>query len=55
MKPAEDREEVLFQEGLPRAKGTEREAFLNQAQDILLVEWSIPSDRGVYRWGGTST
>ena len=31
MKPADDREEVLFRESLQRAKGPEREAFLNQA------------------------
>ncbi len=31
MKPADDREEVLFREALQRAKGPEREAFLDQA------------------------
>jgi serine/threonine-protein kinase len=31
MKPADDREEVLFREALQRAKGAEREAFLNVA------------------------
>ncbi len=31
MKPADDREEALFREALQRAKGPEREAFLNQA------------------------
>jgi hypothetical protein len=31
MKPAEDREEVLFQEALQTAKGPEREAFLDKA------------------------
>jgi serine/threonine protein kinase len=31
MQPADDREEVLFGEALQRAKGPEREAFLNQA------------------------
>ena len=31
MKPADDREEVLFWEALERAKGPEREAYLDQA------------------------
>ena len=31
MKPADDREEVIFREALQRAKGPEREAFLDQA------------------------
>ena len=31
MKPADDREEVLFREALKRASGPEREAFLDQA------------------------
>jgi tRNA A-37 threonylcarbamoyl transferase component Bud32 len=31
MKPADNREEVLFREALGRAKGSEREAFLHQA------------------------
>ena len=31
MKPADEREGVLFREALNRAKGPEREAFLNQA------------------------
>jgi hypothetical protein len=31
MKPADEREEVLFREALQRAIGPEREAFLDQA------------------------
>ena len=31
MKPADDREEVLFREALQRAKGPERSGFLDQA------------------------
>ncbi len=31
MKPADDREEVLFREALKRASGPEREAFLDGA------------------------
>jgi hypothetical protein len=31
MKPAEGREEILFQEALQSAKGLEREAFLDKA------------------------
>jgi len=36
MEPADDNEEVLFWEALERAKGPEREAYLDEVRDRLV-------------------